>query len=321
MIGISVIVFTFNHEKYLRQAMDSFVCQKTDFEFEILVHDDASTDRTQDIIREYQKQYPDLIKPILQTENQYSKGVDTVREYVFPRCQGEYIAFCEGDDYWCDDRKLQKQYTFLKNHPEYSACVHNSAFIDAFTGKSVLKNPCKTEKDITFQDVILARSVEYHMSALVYKRDYMYRPDAFKAKAIGDLPRALYLSYVGKMHYFPDVMSVHRVNIAGSWTSRNVGSIDAEKQILHYRKIINMLKNIDEYTEGSCHEIIEKAVRWDECIILQWEDNAKKILTDYQDIYNGMTKNEQRIIRFKAYFPKTFKFLNKIRMNMKKRKI
>ncbi len=321
MIEISVIVVTFNHLKYIRQAMDSFVGQKTDFDYEILVHDDCSTDGTAEIVREYAEKYPEKVIPILQEENQYSKGLDVVREFVFPKCRGRYIAFCEGDDYWCDENKLQKQFDFLKSHPDYSACVHNTMFIDAFTQSETLRNACTTEKDIVMEDVIPAGSVEYHMSSLIYKREYMYRPDAFKAKGIGDYPRALYLCSVGKMHYLPDVMSVHRVNVEGSWTSKHVGSDDAEKQVAHYRKLNVMLEKVDDVTEKKYHDLIVKTIRWNECIILQWQDNAKKILKDYQDVYRSMSRSEKGKILIKAYFPHLFKALNRVRMNMRRRKI
>ena len=106
---VSITCLTYNHAPYLRQCLDGFVMQKTSFPIEILIYDDASEDGTQDIIREYERKYPDLIKPIYQTENQYSKGVKVEFVYNYPRAKGKYIAFCEGDDYWTDPNKLQKQ--------------------------------------------------------------------------------------------------------------------------------------------------------------------------------------------------------------------
>ena len=107
-IKLSIVCTAYNHEKYIRSALDGFVMQKTNFAFEAIVHDDASTDGTADIIREYAKKYPDIIVPIIQTENQHSKKVQITREIIFPMIKGKYIAFCEGDDYWTDPYKLQK---------------------------------------------------------------------------------------------------------------------------------------------------------------------------------------------------------------------
>lgn len=121
---VSITCLTYNHAPYLRQCLDGFVMQKTSFPIEILIYDDASEDGTQDIIREYERKYPDLIKPIYQTENQYSKGVKVEFVYNYPRAKGKYIAFCEGDDYWTDPNKLQKQIDFLERHQEHVMCSH-----------------------------------------------------------------------------------------------------------------------------------------------------------------------------------------------------
>ena len=117
---VSISCITYNHEPYIAQALNGFLMQKTSFPFEVLIHDDASTDRTADILREYEKKFPNLIKPIYQKENQYSKGFTSVSAtWNFPRAQGKYIALCEGDDYWIDENKLQMQVDFLEKNPEY----------------------------------------------------------------------------------------------------------------------------------------------------------------------------------------------------------
>ena len=108
-IMVSVICNVFNHEAYIRDALEGFVSQKTNFPFEVLIHDDASTDKSADIIHEYEAKYPNLIKPIYQTQNQYSRGGGITRKFQIPRVKGKYIAMCEGDDYWTDENKLQKQ--------------------------------------------------------------------------------------------------------------------------------------------------------------------------------------------------------------------
>lgn len=106
---VSIDFITYNHEAYIRDALEGFLMQKTNFTFEVLIHDDASTDQTANIIQEYEKKYPDIIKPIYQTENQYSKGVEITTQIQFPHARGKYIALCKGDDYRKDHFKLQKQ--------------------------------------------------------------------------------------------------------------------------------------------------------------------------------------------------------------------
>lgn len=123
-IMVSVVCDVYNHEPYLRQCLDGFVIQKTNFKIEVLVHDDASTDKSAEIIMEYTNKYPDIVKPILQQENQYSRGVGIWKTYQFPRVAGKYVAICEGDDYWTDPLKLQKQVDYLETHPNFSMCFH-----------------------------------------------------------------------------------------------------------------------------------------------------------------------------------------------------
>src|SRR5690606_11316563 len=134
---VSISCITYNHAPYIRECLDGFMMQKCDFDFEVLIHDDASTDGTQEIIKEYQEKYPEIIKPIFQTENQYSKGIRGMNiQFNFPRAQGKYIALCEGDDYWTDPLKLQKQLDFLEANPEYVLSCHNYKILD-FDGKTI----------------------------------------------------------------------------------------------------------------------------------------------------------------------------------------
>lgn len=112
---VSISCLTYNHEKFIRQAIESFIQQKTNFPFEVLLHDDASTDNTAAIIREYELKYPEIIKPIYQKENQFSKSISMSVTFQFPRAKGKYITICEGDDFWLDPYKLQKQVDLLES--------------------------------------------------------------------------------------------------------------------------------------------------------------------------------------------------------------
>ncbi len=122
---VSICCLTYNHEPYIRECLEGFLMQKCEFTFEVLIHDDASTDGTAKIIKEYETKYPEIIKPIYQNENQYSKREGSLSlRYNFPRAKGVYIAMCEGDDYWTDPFKLQKQVSFLEANNQYSVCWH-----------------------------------------------------------------------------------------------------------------------------------------------------------------------------------------------------
>ena len=133
MIGnvkVSILVLAFNHEAYIRRCLDGILMQKVRFPFEVLVHDDASKDGTPCIIQEYFSRYPGIIKPIFQTENKFSLGIPIGATFLYPIAQGDYIAECEGDDYWTDPNKLQEQVSFLESHPDYGFVGTNNEMLN-----------------------------------------------------------------------------------------------------------------------------------------------------------------------------------------------
>lgn len=134
---VSVCCITYNHAQFIRKCLDGFLMQKTNFPIEILIHDDCSTDGTTEIIREYEAKYPDLIFPLYEEENQYQQGkAAEIDFYNYRRARGKYIAYCEGDDYWTDPLKLQKQVDFMEANPEYSVCFHSFDEYYTRVGKS-----------------------------------------------------------------------------------------------------------------------------------------------------------------------------------------
>lgn len=206
-VMVSVLCVAFNHQKYIRRCLDSIVGQKTSFKYEIIIHDDASSDGTQDIIREYSERFPNLIIPILQEENQYSKGKDIVKNYLFPEASGKYIVECECDDYWCDENKLQRQVDVLEKHKECVLCVHATNSVDADGNEMYLHFPMMKIKEgiITtreFMDMTLdENSWPFHLSAFMVKKqlfeEYMdFKTTGFPSKffRVGDLPLYLYLA-------------------------------------------------------------------------------------------------------------------------------
>ena len=136
---VSICCLTYNHAPFIRDCLEGFLAQQTTFPIEILIHDDASTDGTDAIIRQYTAQHPDIIFPLYETENQYSRGYAGKMDIVFnySRARGKYIAYCEGDDYWTDPLKLQRQVDFMESHPDYSVCFHRCKRLNTRTGKTV----------------------------------------------------------------------------------------------------------------------------------------------------------------------------------------
>jgi glycosyltransferase involved in cell wall biosynthesis len=158
---VSVSCMTYNHAAYLRQCLDPILAQQTNFPFEIVIHDDASTDGTIDIIEEYVTKHPGIIHPIFQKENQYSKGIRGLpSRFNYPRCRGKYIAVCEGDDYWTDPLQLQKQIDFLEAHDDYVMTYHDMDVVDQH-GNILQQSPipARHKKDASKEDLILGRRV------------------------------------------------------------------------------------------------------------------------------------------------------------------
>ena len=127
---VSISMLAYNHAPWIEQAIMSIVNQKTEYPFRLYVHDDASTDGTAEIIQRLAEKYPDKITAILQKENQYSKGVNITQGIIRPKMKGEYIALCEGDDYWVDEYKLQKQVSYMESHPDCSLCFSDAMVVD-----------------------------------------------------------------------------------------------------------------------------------------------------------------------------------------------
>ena len=228
---VSVGCICYNQAKYLRQALDSVVCQKTDFSFEILVHDDASTDGSQQIIREYQKQYPNLIFPILQTENQYSKGIRISSAYLWPRARGEFYVSLECDDFWCDSLKLQKQVNAMRKHPECVMCAHRVLLCDEegkLTGHFLPKEQIAEQKISAEKMVHMVASDDmFHTSSrLLYTkilREFATKNPEWYAcsRHVGDAPQMLFLAQKGDAYFLSDVMTCYRQNSIGSFSDRS----------------------------------------------------------------------------------------------------
>jgi glycosyltransferase involved in cell wall biosynthesis len=298
------------------------VNQKTNFKYEVFVNDDASTDHTAEIIKEYSNNYPDIIKPIYQKENQYSKGVKIVSTYIYPKMKGKYIAICEGDDYWSDNNKLQKQVEFLNSNLEYSACVHNTVVLDCHTGRKRLVNQLKEDADLKVEEILQGGSSQFHTSSLMYRREYFYNPESFILKGVGDYPKAIYLSLVGKIHYFKEAMSVYRLFSDGSWTSRMYACDDASVIINHNLNVLELLNAVDEYSYLKYHETIGKIKRRTEFEILLANKEYRKAFREYKDCLKERSKLGRLKLYAQAYCPSIYiiyKYIMDIYYSMHKR--
>ena len=170
---VSIVCITYNHENFIRQAIEGFLMQNISFQIEIIIHDDASTDDTQAIIREYELKHPGLFKNIYQTQNQYSKNdLHIWGDITFPLAKGKYIALCEGDDYWTDPNKLQKQVDFLEENPKIIATFHNTEerSIGEISKSTLYNKNMETSKLFSIQNMLEFNIVP--TSSLVFRNVY-----------------------------------------------------------------------------------------------------------------------------------------------------
>jgi glycosyltransferase involved in cell wall biosynthesis len=275
---VSICTLAYNHEKYITDALDSFLMQETNFPFEIIIHDDASTDNTANIIKNYEKKFPSIIKAIYQTENKYSKGIRPSL-IVFKKVQGEFTAICEGDDYWCDPFKLKKQLELLKQYPDINFSFHGSVRLNMInqekniTGNysKVLELNKKSKKEennygyieeslymnrygitVPIEDIILklnygiieTSSYIIRSSSLpliiTFFQEHPYVP-------VGDFYIEILASNPNGGLFIDNIMSVYRLNSSeNSWSTK---MMDKKKDIEYYNNFLPTVKLIDELTE------------------------------------------------------------------------
>lgn len=304
-IAVSVYCLAYNHENYIRDALEGFVSQKTTFRYEVLVHDDASTDGTADIIREYAERYPDIIRPIYQTENQYSKGIYVTREVIWPRMRGRYVAICEGDDYWTDPEKLQLQYETMEQHPECSICSHYVRMINEETGS--LKGYFPGRK-FGIGEGILDKTVQmdaslntvFHVTSVFLRRTVYDRymgdtPEYARMMPVGDVPLQLFFAKYGQMYFIDREMSVYREGTSGSWTQRI--ERQREKAILHHEKMRTALVSCKAFYGGEYSEMFDKRLCGCDLEILQLKGGYRALLKVLPKVrYYGGLKMSVKVV-------------------------
>lgn len=302
-IMVSVSCIAYNHERFIAQALDSFVMQETDFNYEILIHDDASPDKTQEIIKEYEAKYPDLIKPIYQTENQYSKGLH-VSKFNLQRARGKYIAVCEGDDYWLDPQKLRKQVRYMEENPGCSMCVH--AALNVTENNEVLSSvlrPNHGDKVFTADEVIEGGGGLFPTNSALYPSEFaLNRPAYYEKAPVGDYPLAIYLATQGHVFYMDEFMSVYRVGVQGSYMDKLTSS--SEKITRHYDAIEAMLDGVNDATNYIYNDSIIKTKRFNKFNVLLSQEKYKELQSvEYKEHYDKMHKAIKAKIFIKMHFP------------------
>lgn len=310
---VSIRCITYNQEKYIAQALDGFLMQETDFPFEIIVHDDASKDGTSKIIQEYEKKFPKIIKPIYETENQYSKKDNSLDRIILPYLSGKYTAYCEGDDYWTNKNKLQLQIDFLEKNPEYGFCC--------------------TDVDIYYEDrndydlaIVKNKFTEINFDNAIESRGYMLnltwvmKTDLY-CKLVLDLGSRFYIDTALKLFYDLNLQSKGKVlDIVTGVYRRNANGLstftkeDEIKQFNFYKSFFNLkkeyipkFKNQDETEQFLYYSllpyVLKPAIKY----------NDKEIINDYEayvsksngrflcQLYDYIFEKEKEIKSTKSY--------------------
>lgn len=311
-IKVSVACITYNHEKYIRRALEGFVAQKTDFPFEVIVFDDASTDGTADIIREYENKYPQIIKPIYQQQNVYSRGISATKEYVLPIMRGEYIAICEGDDYWTDENKLQIQYDYMKEHPECAFCMHQATIHDC--QKSTDKNLSKFDEDRIFSadDVIAMSGGAFATNSFFMKKIvYTNIPDCLVLKGCGDYTLLVNGGLNGTIYYTARNMSTYNYAVSGSWSVRVAR--DRQNFIDHCERFIVMLNKFNKEYDYKYDSAVQKRIAECEYKILSNQGKYFKLKKQpYREFYLEDVKEKGKLKVFLKCVIYRFGFIYKL---------
>jgi glycosyltransferase involved in cell wall biosynthesis len=328
---VSVICFTYNQEKYIHDAIRGFLIQKTKFAFEVIVHDDASTDSTSQLVQAYVETYPKIIKPIFQEENQYSKSPNSIVPLATDGAVGEYLAFCEGDDFWISPEKLQLQIEFLQKHQKQNICFHNSH--SGCTEKQIPRFQTSRRKTFIYpssssiispEEVIIGDGGYIPSASIVVKRAALNNlPKWYGNCPVGDYFLQVLCSHPDGALFLPQLMSFYRVGAVGSWSATMKAE---ETRVLVYKKMAESLDIMDRHLEneyapsiarmqinGVLHllsdrklslsskvEILELAPKSYLLSILSW------LIGKMKDEYPALLQNILRSVR---YFAVTYKLL------------
>jgi glycosyltransferase involved in cell wall biosynthesis len=287
---VSILCITFNHKEYIDDALLGFLTQKTSFPFELVVHDDASTDGTSEVVRSYAAKYPNIIKPVIRKENQYSQGRGATKS-SYSYLKGRYVALCEGDDFWFCESKIEQQVSLLEKRPDAVMSGHATLTLDIASGKNYDNILADFDGGWVCEHKKLS---SMHTSSLVMKRIEYTK----SIKEYGDFPGSdealrMLMSLKGDVIYIPQVMSLYRKGVEGSWTLRLK---DKKMALLNFNKQLSFLDEL-ELIAGSINEKKIKKIKESQVFSLLY------VLRSHND-YEGCVKkfiSNKRLFTFKSY--------------------
>lgn len=296
-VKVTVCCPAYNHEKYIRKCLEGIVNQITDFKYEVLIRDDASTDGTRKIIEEYIEKYPELFIPIYEKENLWNKGID-IHAYLKENARGKYIAYCEGDDYWTDMHKLQKQFDALEDNPDLSMCTHITQFVGENEKELRGILPDKVGADLETGIILrdeYAKLIYVDCGHPFHTTSYFIRKEILYALMEGELSRFKIWDYVilriallGKgIFYYNEIMSVYRCDSISSLGTALDGSIYENEN--NYKFALTkcefdlVLNNKLErrYEDIIYRSVVEEFLHYAELL------GTKRVLNDMKQLFDG----------------------------------
>ena len=317
MKEITVVVMTFNHKKYIGHALDSILSQKTDVDFDILIHDDCSEDGTYSILLKYQNKYPEKIRIIRQETRKFiTEGFNMmILNHVVPHINAKYVAYCDGDDYWCDELKLKKQYDFMESHPNYSMCFHCAYQLRPNNDMSS-KWFIKDEADIGLKDLLNEKpGIPIATSSLFVKGDIFKDFSNWrKTYSVEDLPLYMTAALEGEIHRLPDIMCVYRQFSNGSWSSQNKD--DVSRLVAHQENLIKGAKLFDEQTNYKYHVLVTNHIEGCEFRIARIKRDFKTIFSKKNKRFvKQLPRRENLSLKLQYRLPCLYNLLHKKKRN------
>jgi glycosyltransferase involved in cell wall biosynthesis len=248
-------MLTYNHERFIRQALDSVLMQQVDFAYEVIIGEDCSTDQTRRIVEEYAQRYPAIIRPIYHTPN---VGMGPNLQACLAAARGEYLAPLEGDDYWTDAHKLQKQVDFLAANPEYSMCFHEVMVTNA--DGSHIFGTTRNEDEYVFETLLASKRTVPMTCSLLLRNRVAVLPQWLFTVPTMDYPLVILLAEHGKLKRLPDVMAAYRKHAGGIWS--------AASHSQNHRRYIEMYQRLAAHYAPTARGGVVRQALYRHCLYL-----------------------------------------------------
>lgn len=251
---LAVYTLVYNHESYLHDYFRGILMQKTTFPFVVVIHDDVSTDGSAAIIREYAEKYPDIFIPIFDTENQYSKGggaLERVMARAIDSLGVKYVACCEGDDYWTEPYKLQKQVEYLEAHPD---CFMTGCDVHFLTneGEDTSRVRFSRNRRLSSYEAITKAGYVYTVGMVYRQEMFTPCPESCLECHVGDYPRQILAALRGYIYVFGEKMATYRFAMGNSWSASLQKNINQEQDLKAWQSELDMLDGMNRYSKGRC---------------------------------------------------------------------